>query len=85
VNNLVTRRIERRMTQTDVAKRAGIATSTYSLYESGTRTIPKEKAALIAEALDCRIEDIFLPVKFAVSKLSDNDFAEPNFGQEEAL
>ena len=75
--------MEKRLTQTDIARKAGIATSTYSLYESGTRTIPKDKAVLIAAALDCQVEDIFLPVKFAVSKVYNGRFAEPKLGQEE--
>ena len=68
MKDLAAIRIEKRMTQADIAQKANIAISTYCQYEKGGRMIPREKAVLIAEALDCPMEDIFLPMRFAVSK-----------------
>lgn len=68
MNNLERIRTAREMTQETLALSAGIAVSTYSMYANGHRTIPRAIAENIASALDCKIEDIFSPEKFTVSK-----------------
>ena len=68
MNNLERIRTARGMTQETLALSAGIAVSTYSMYANGHRTIPRAIAENIASALDCKIEDIFSPEKFTVSK-----------------
>lgn len=59
------------LTQRDVASIAKVAVPTYSQYETGARSIPSEKAVLIAQAVKAQVDDIFLPVKFTISKLPD--------------
>jgi len=61
-------RKDRGLTQSDVASRAGIAVSTYSMYENGLRPVPLHVAQTVAEALSCAVDEIFLPSKFTVSK-----------------
>lgn len=61
-------RLARGLTQETVSGVVGIAVSTYSMYENGKRAVPRQIAERIAEAVDCRVEEIFLPEKFTVSK-----------------
>lgn len=56
------------LTQDIIAAHAGIATSTYSQYENGLRTVPLKTAERIADFLGCELSEIFLPRKFTVSK-----------------
>lgn len=56
------------LTQEELATKVGIAVSTYSMYVNGHRTIPKTVAERIAKVVGCKIEEIFLPEKFTVSK-----------------
>ena len=56
------------ITQEEMAKILGIGESTLSMYESGQRTIPSEVAKKIAVILGVEIKDIFLPVRFTLSK-----------------
>jgi transcriptional regulator with XRE-family HTH domain len=46
------------MTQTDLARKTGIAQPNISAYEAGRRTPSEDNLTLIAEALDVTIEDI---------------------------
>lgn len=55
-------------TQNQMARMLGIGLSTYSQYENAQRTIPFAVAAQIAEVLGVPSGEIFLPVKFTVSK-----------------
>ncbi|MDO7787900.1 helix-turn-helix transcriptional regulator [Desulforamulus aquiferis] len=64
-------RISKGITQEQMAKMLGIGVSTYNQHENSQRTIPYEIAEKIAEILDVGIEDIFLPVRFTVSKLGN--------------
>lgn len=68
MTNLERLRLARGLTQETVSEMVGIAVSTYSLYENGKRTIPRQVAERIAQAVGCEVEDIFLPEKFTVSK-----------------
>ena len=75
-------RVAQGLTQEVVSGKAGIAISTYSMYENGKRAVPRQVAERIAEAVGCQLEDIFLPAKFTVSKsdeltLSAPDMKEP--------
>ena len=62
------RRKAKGITQEEMAKILGIADSTLSLYESGGRSIPSDIAKKIAVILDAEVEDIFLPLRFTLSK-----------------
>lgn len=55
-------------TQEYVASAVGVATSSYNQYETGARSIPAEIAEKIATVLGVEREEIFLPVKFTISK-----------------
>lgn len=55
-------------TQEFVAGTVGIATSSYNQYETGARNIPADIAQRIADVLGVETGEIFLPVKFTVSK-----------------
>ncbi|MBL7575558.1 DNA-binding transcriptional regulator, XRE-family HTH domain [Peptoniphilus asaccharolyticus DSM 20463] len=57
-----------KLSQQDMAKNLNIAVSTYCQYETGKRNIPKNTAEKIANILNVNINDIFLPIKFAISK-----------------
>lgn len=45
-----------------------IAISTYCQYETGKRNVPAEVVDKISNILNINKEDIFLPIKFTVSK-----------------
>ena len=66
-------RLSKGFTQEFIAKQIGVATSTYSQYENGIRSVPLEKATAISDVLGCQVEDIFLPSKFTVSKLDEEN------------
>ncbi len=72
MNNLEQLRTLRGLTQEDVASSVGIAVSTYSMYANGHRAIPRLIAERIANTLNCRVEEIFLPEKFTVSKTRES-------------
>lgn len=61
-------RDERRMSQKDMADILGIGVSTYCQYETGKRNVPAETVDSIAKILNINRDDIFLPIKFTVSK-----------------
>lgn len=61
-------RDERRMSQKDMADILGIGVSTYCQYETGKRNVPAETVDSIAKILNINKNDIFLPIKFMVSK-----------------
>lgn len=61
-------RDERRMSQKDMADILGIGVSTYCQYETGKRNVPAETVDSIAKILNINKNDIFLPIKFTVSK-----------------
>lgn len=51
-------RIERKMSQRDLAKALGVSPATIGMYESGKRTPPLKKAILIAKLFDIQVENI---------------------------
>lgn len=71
-------RLAHGLTQEAISSVAGIAVSTYSMYENGKRAVPRHIAERIAEAVGCKLEDIFLPEKFTVSKSEELTLSEPN-------
>lgn len=54
--------------QKDMAEMLDIAISTYCQYETGKRNVPAEIVDKISNILNINKEDIFLPIKFTVSK-----------------
>lgn len=61
-------RIEQGISQTDMAQRLGLPISTYNTYENGNRKVPEAIAYKIAKILNVKVEDIFLPATFTISK-----------------
>ena len=57
-----------RKSQKDMAEMLDIAISTYCQYETGKRNVPAEIVDKISNILNINKEDIFLPIKFTVSK-----------------
>lgn len=53
-------------TQEFIAASVGVATSSYSQYETGARNVPADVAARIATVLGVGVEEIFLPTKFTI-------------------
>ena len=64
-NRLKRRRLERQLSQADLAAKAGISRTAISAIE-GSRSVPSVAAALaLAAALGCSVEDLFGPEKAA--------------------
>lgn len=61
-------RLSNRKTQQEIADLLDIGLTTYHMYESSDRDIPYKVAEGIAEIFNLKVEDIFLPTKFTVSK-----------------
>lgn len=59
-------RIKNKMTQSEVARKLGISTVAYHMYETGKRSIPKIKADKLAEIYGVDKNDIFLPNSFSI-------------------
>lgn len=57
-----------RKSQKDMAEMLDIAIYTYCQYETGKRNVPAEIVDKISNILNINKEDIFLPIKFTVSK-----------------
>lgn len=56
------------LTQETMARKLDIGLSTYNQYENSQRGIPIRTAKKIALILNIPLEDIFLPIRFTVSK-----------------
>lgn len=76
MNDLERLRLSKGFTQVELASRAGIAVSTYSMYAHGHRAIPQKTAERIADVLGCKVEEIFLPKKFTISKSSESEMCD---------
>lgn len=61
-------RKNKNISQIEMARRLDIPVSTYNMYENGNRKVPENVAKKIANLLDVKVEDIFLPATFTVSK-----------------
>lgn len=57
---LKAKRVEKGMTQTDMATRIGIAVATYNHKENGSATFSFDEILKILNILECKFEDIFL-------------------------
>ncbi|AFM01506.1 putative transcriptional regulator [Desulfitobacterium dehalogenans ATCC 51507] len=55
-------------TQEQMAQLVKIGVSTYNMYEKGNRNVPDYIADRIANVLQIPKDEIFLPVRFTVSK-----------------
>ncbi len=53
------KRVEKEMTQHELAKLLGISTNAYNLKEIGKREFKMSEINLLLELLDCKYEDIF--------------------------
>jgi transcriptional regulator with XRE-family HTH domain len=62
INTIREKRLSKKWTQTYLAQLSGVSQPTISQIENGTRQYPTfENMKKIAEALDLRLENIFLP------------------------
>lgn len=57
-------------TQQFMAEKIGTSVGSYNMYENNQRKVPKEKATLIANVLECQLSDIFIPSSFTVSEIA---------------
>jgi DNA-binding XRE family transcriptional regulator len=57
---LKAKRVEKQLTQTQMAKLIGMGTATYNHKENGTAFFSFQEVIKILEILDCKFEDIFL-------------------------
>ena len=56
--NLKTKRLEKGMTQSEVADRCGITQCSYSYYEIGKRQPKPEMLKKLAAVLNCTVDDL---------------------------
>lgn len=54
------RRVEKGLTQPEIAKMLNMAVSTYNLKENGAREFSMSECIAIMKILECTFEDIFL-------------------------
>jgi DNA-binding XRE family transcriptional regulator len=57
---LKAKRVEKGLTQTQLAKMIGIAPATYNHKENGTAHFSFQEIVKLLEVLECKFEDIFL-------------------------
>ena len=62
------RRKEKGYTQQFMADNIETSIGCYNMYENNQRKVPKEKAILIANVLECNLSDIFTPSSFTASE-----------------
>lgn len=67
MNQLKETRLERKMTQKDMAEKIGIPEITYRMYEAGDRSVPEDKAEKISKILGKNVEDLFTPERYTVA------------------
>lgn len=58
------KRQEKGYTQQFIAEKIDVSVSCYNMYENNQRKIPRHKAELIANLLECKVADIFMPFIF---------------------
>lgn len=66
-------RVAKGYTITTIAKLLDMPISTYAMLESGERTASKEVATKLGELLNVKPEEIFLPQRFTVRELDNNE------------
>lgn len=54
------KRVEKGMTQADLAKALGVSTITYNRYETGKTEMLESTITKLLQILECKYEDIFL-------------------------
>lgn len=64
------RRKEKGYTQQYMAENIDTSIGCYNMYENNQRKVPREKAVLIANVLECKLDNIFVPSSFTVSEIS---------------
>lgn len=64
------RRKEKGYTQQYMAENIDTSIGCYNMYENNQRKVPREKAVLIANVLECELDNIFVPSSFTVSEIS---------------
>ena len=72
MKNIASIRIEKQLTQADMARMLNMSVSGYNMYENGIRRIPKNKALHIAKILELNIEECFTPTTFTIVKTKSN-------------
>lgn len=68
------------LTQTELAKRAGILVSRYNMIEKGHRPATPEIAQRVAGILEVSVDAVFLPGSFTIRELTATERAEPSNG-----
>lgn len=63
------KRKEKGFTQQYMAEHIQTSIGCYNMYENNQRKVPKDKAILIANVLECNLDDIFEPSSFTVSEI----------------
>lgn len=66
-------RKEKGYTQQYMADKIDSSIGCYNMYENNQRKVPKDKATLIANVLECNIEEIFVPSNFTVSEIEPKE------------
>lgn len=64
------RRKEKGYTQQYMAENIDTSIGCYNMYENNQRKVPRDKAVLIANVLECELDNIFVPSSFTVSEIS---------------
>lgn len=67
------RRKEKGYTQQYMADEIDSSIGCYNMYENNQRKVPKDKATLIANVLECELEDIFVPSNFTASEIEPKE------------
>ena len=63
------RRKDKSFTQQYMADNIDTSIGCYNMYENNQRKVPKDKAILIANVLECELNDIFVPSNFTASEI----------------
>lgn len=63
------KRKEKNYTQQYMADSIDTSIGCYNMYENNQRKVPKDKAILIADVLECEVKDIFEPSIFTASEI----------------
>lgn len=63
------KRKEKGYTQQFMADSIDTSIGCFNMYENNQRKVPRDKAILISDVLECKLEDIFVPSSFTVSEI----------------
>lgn len=64
--NIVDLRVEKNITQQEMAKMLNISNVSLHYYETGQRKIPRSVAIQISKILGVKLDEIFLPESFSM-------------------